>query len=423
MREGWRKLLTRCDDAITPKPSLGNVLTICRLDPAIADPLLFNEHGGLAGWAHPGPPWERTRGRALRYPRPIDDRDVVFAAHWLESEFGQIWTTEKIGQALHTAAETDDNKIDPVKDYLRSIEWDGLERCESWLADFMGAQNGILNREIGKLWLISAVARVCRPGCKVDHVLVLEGEQGSGKSTALGVLGGEWFSDQMPEIGTKDSSLALAGVWILELAEMDNFRAQQNSKNKRWISQQVERFRPPYGKHTIERPRRCVFAGSTNESTYLSDQTGGRRYWPVECGDVDLAGLAGARDQLWAEAVARFDRGEKWYLEGAELAALAKSAQAERTTIDPWVHAAQHWANNRPHATAEELLDELQIPTHQQTKGHVMRAATVLQALGLTERRQLEVNGVRRRVWCRLERQRSFSSTQPAQPLHNLPIQ
>jgi predicted P-loop ATPase len=135
---------------------------------------------------------------------------------------------------------------------------------------------------IGAKWLISAVAHIYKPGCKADHMLIAEGPQGLFKSTAFQVLGEPWFTDNIEELGTKDSQLATLGRWIIELAELDALTRAELSRVKAFLSRSIDRFRPPYGRRLIESPRQCVFVGTVNHGEYLRDETGGRRFWPVE---------------------------------------------------------------------------------------------------------------------------------------------
>ena len=149
-------------------------------------------------------------------------------------------------------------------------------------------------RAIGPRYLISAVARIYKPGCQVDHMLVLEGPQGKQKSTALRTLAvrDAWFTDRLSHVASKDAVLEMAGVIIVETAEMDTLFRASSSATKSFLTRRDDRFRPPYGKHPIRLKRQCVFAGSINPPAngYLKDPTGARRFWPVTChGMIDRA--------------------------------------------------------------------------------------------------------------------------------------
>ena len=231
----------------------------------------------------------------------------------------------------------------PVRNYLNDLpEWDGIERLSHWLQDYCGveAQNDDHDQyiqQVARRWMISAVARIMRPGCKADGVLILEGKQGALKSTTLRVLSGsEWFGDSLPSLHSKDASDYLRGKWIVEMAELSNINKSEVEVVKAFIAREEERFRPAYGRHEITYPRQCVFAGSTNKTDYLRDETGNRRFWPVRVGDkCDVEGLREDRDQIWSEAVTAFKAGEVWWLTG-EAERIAKQQQEERVSQDAW---------------------------------------------------------------------------------------
>jgi predicted P-loop ATPase len=237
------------------------------------------------------------------------------------------------GQAAQTVAK--DRSFHPIRSYLESIRWDGVERLDRWLSANVGVEDTGYAHAVGARWLISAVARIYRPGVKADCCLILEGPQGSKKSTALKTLSGPYFTDELADLGTKDSALQTRGVWIIELSELDTLSRSEVSRIKAFMSRTTDRFRPPYGKRLIESPRQCVFAGTVNHSSYLRDETGACRFWPVACGSVDIDHLARDRDQLWAEAKLRFDAGAVWWLDSSELMDAAAEEQADRFEGDP----------------------------------------------------------------------------------------
>jgi predicted P-loop ATPase len=253
-------------------------------------------------------------------------------------------------------AEAAEHRFHPIREYLESLRWDGDQRIDAWTNVYLGASSSEYAAAVGARWLIGAVARVMKPGCKNDCALILEGPQGARKSTALRVLGGSWFTDDVAEVGSKDSQLQIRGVWIIEWAELDAMSRVDVAKIKAFMSRSTDRFRPPYGHRLIELPRESVFAGTTNGDSYLRDETGGRRFWPIRCGGIDIDGLARDRDQLWAEAVARFRKGESWWLDKQFLVEAAELEQAERYEGGIWDGIIPAWITGRQSVSIDEVL-------------------------------------------------------------------
>jgi predicted P-loop ATPase len=245
------------------------------------------------------------------------------------------------------------NSYHPVRDYLGSLPaWDGVPRIGTWLIDCCGVESSDANPNnyamaVGEKSLISAVKRIMDPGAKCDSVLVLEGKQGIGKSTVPRVLAGdEWFSDQLADMGSKDASLQLRGLWIVELSELDVLNRAELARAKAFLTQQTERFRLPYGRRIIQVPRQCVFVGTTNSDSWLKDETGGRRFWPVRCRGIDLDGLRRDRDQIWAEALHRYRAGASWWLEDRQIVQEAIEEQRKRFQADVWQESIAAWLEN-----------------------------------------------------------------------------
>jgi predicted P-loop ATPase len=255
------------------------------------------------------------------------------------------------------------NRFHPVQDYFNSLAWDGKPRLINWLQTYLHADDSGYVRAIGPRYLISAVARIYRPGCKVDHILILEGPQGKQKSEALRTLAinDDCFTDRLSHITSKDAAFETAGVLVVEIAEMDALMKPASSAIKSFLTRRHDRFRPPYGKHTIRLPRQCVFAGTINPPAggYLKDPTGARRFWPTACrGMIDRDGLEQIRDQLWAEAVHQYKIGMPWWLETPDLEALANTEQAARFAIDAWEAPIREWLGDRIDASIWEVLKE-----------------------------------------------------------------
>ncbi|MEG2420501.1 MAG: virulence-associated E family protein [Oscillospiraceae bacterium] len=232
------------------------------------------------------------------------------------------------------------NTIHPVKDFLRGLDWDGVERLDTLLVDYLGAEDSEYTRAVTRKAFTAAVARIMRPGCKFDYVLVLAGPQGRGKSTLISRMSCGWYTDSLAGIGTKEAYEGIQGFWLVELGELAAMRKTEIEVTKNFISKQVDSYRAPYGRRVEDHKRQCVFFGTTNSSAFLRDDTGNRRFWPVRLGDQPAA-LTVWGDlttdlitQLWAEAVVRYEEGEPLTLKG-DLEAYAMEQQSDFTEDDP----------------------------------------------------------------------------------------
>ncbi len=288
------------------------------------------------------------------FPRPITDADQTAAIEWMSHQTEADFPEHKVHRAIEFVARM--HGFDPVAQYLQALQWDGHSRLDDWLTTYLGAPDCDYTKLVGAKFLISGVARALRPGCQVDHVLVLEGAQGIGKTSALRVLAGQYHRADPPPLGTRDAKEALRGCWIVEIGELDSMNKSELSAVKNFLSQTEDHFRVPYGRRSETRLRRVIFAATTNETEYLRDHTGNRRFWPVECRRANLQRLAADRDQLWAEAVVRFRRGEPWHLTTAADQQLASLEQARRVELDPWHDRVADYAASHPDFTASEVL-------------------------------------------------------------------
>jgi predicted P-loop ATPase len=321
------------------------------------------------------PPWEEQR----KLPFQWSDEDDVRTAGWLQTN--RILATPLTArQAIATVAS--EHRYHPIRDYLNGLVWDGDGRAHNWLATYLGVKPNEYVSAVGCRWLIAAVARIYEPGCKNDCCLILEGKQGAGKSTALRTLAEPWFTDDMPELGTKDSQLQTRGVWIIELSELDSMTRGEVSRVKAYMSRLTDRFRPPYGRAPIDVPRECVFAGTSNKGAYLRDETGGRRFWPVQCGAIDIPWLKQDRDQLFAEAVALYRDGSPWWLNTEKLTHAALEEQEDRYDSDPWDELIAPWVRGRVSVSVGEVLDAcINKPAAQWSQQDLNRVARSLVAM------------------------------------------
>lgn len=372
--EGWKQRLIVNQNS-APKPILANAITALQYAPEWAGVLAYNEFS-MAAVALKTPPWTGTAAGS-----EWSDHEDRRAAEWLQHQ-GVLVGVEVAGQAVQVAAK--DRTFHPVREYLDGLKWDGSPRISSWLGLYLGAEPSDYAAAVGARWLIQAVARIYRPGVKADCCPILEGAQGTLKSTAIKTMGGEWFTDEIAELGTKDASLQTRGVWIIELSELDSMSRGEVSRIKAFMSRATDRFRPPYGRRVITSPRQCVFAGSVNHSTYLRDDTGGRRFWPVACGSIDISSLARDRDQLWAEAVTQFKGGAVWWLDSRELNHQAEQEQRDRFEGDPWQEIIGAWLNGRDSVSVPEVLSLcIEKPKDKWVQSDMNRVSQSLRAMGL----------------------------------------
>jgi len=336
--EGWMAGLLR-NSRGTPFFNTANVMHILRHHPKWQGRFAFDEFRQVKMILKPIP---GTKASERRFkPRDFRDADAVNAVTWFNRAGFATASKNIIYDAIDAVME--DNTSHPVREWLESLPApDSRKLLDTWLFDFCGVvptsdKHRAYVREVGRKWLISAVARIMKPGCKADYALILEGGQGAGKSTTLRILcGDEWFGDALPNMASKDASDYLRGKWVIEMAELSNINKSEVEVVKAFISRTEERFRPAYARAEITYPRQCVFAGSTNKTDYLRDETGNRRFWPVRVSDkCDLKGIRAARAQLWAEALAAFRDGEEWWLSEGVIET-AKDEQEMRVAQDAW---------------------------------------------------------------------------------------
>lgn len=236
-----------------------------------------------------------------------------------------------------TVQECLQHAYDPVQDYLDALVWDRRPRLGVWMRDYLGADDSQLTSEIARLSLLAAVRRAREPGTKFDQIIVLEGPEGQGKSSAIELLAGpENYSDQrILSLDDRGQQEAVRGVWLYEIADLAGHSKTEIESEKVFVSRTTDRARPAYGRARVDRPRRCIFFGSTNSDTYLKSQTGNRRFWPVRTARIDLEALARDRDQIWAEAVFVEETRCSLFLPPA-LWGAAAALQDARRDEDPW---------------------------------------------------------------------------------------
>ena len=315
-------------------------------------------------------------------PRPLTDIDVGLVQEALQHAGLKRVAKDVVHQAADLRA--DECKFHPVREYLEQLKWDLKERLPGLLADYFGAVRSPYTTAIGRMFLISMVARILEPGCKADHLLVLEGPQGILKSTACAILGGKWFSESLPEVTAgKDVSQHLRGKWLIEVSEMHAMNKAESAHLKAFITRTIERYRPSYGRKEVIEPRQCVFLGTTNKDTYLRDETGGRRFWPVKCGTIDADALVRDRDQLFAEAVHLYRTGEQWWPDKDFEREHIMPEQADRYEADAWEEEVQKYIKDRSKVLISEVArNALHIDTPKIGTTEQRRIRACLEQLG-----------------------------------------
>ncbi len=399
-----------------------NVLTILKSEPDLLGTIRLNlVTQEIEVWGGPlgGPT-----------PRPLVDSDVAQFSKWLAQEYDLHQSDTVIWARIVAVAES--NSYDPIRDYLEMLRWDGVRRLNSMLVDYFSAQSDEESpdaahsraeyiQKVSRRIMVSGAARGLNPGCQADSVLILEGVQGAGKTSAARVLGGEWSTSEPIDFKSKDSLALISRVWIAELGELDALRKNEVTAQKNFLSKTHDDFRPSYGRVTKRYPRRVVFIGTTNTGDYLQDETGNRRYWPVAVGKIDIGALARDRDQLWAEAVDIYKAGftckeclgrqsgrcvaHRWWFEGDEVQLVTTETDARMAadaigeTIERWILARE--PKNRPECvlTSEIITQVLKEPA---ARGLEIRVGKALRGLGFKRRRITEAGDPsrgKRRAW------------------------
>ncbi len=383
-RDAHADWLDRCqkDEKGDPRPNLANTMLALREDARLKDLVAFDEMLRAPLLLRPIPT-KLVQQTELFEPRSLLDTHVTSL-----QEFLQLTGLEKISKdTTHQAVDlrAAECGFHPVRDYLNALQWDGARRLESWLHRYLGAQQNDYTAGIGAMFLIAMVARVMRPGCKCDYMLVLEGPQGVRKSTACVILGGSWFSDNLPDVRTagKDVSQHLNRKWLIEVAEMSALDKAEAAALKAFITRTTERYRPSYGRKDVIEPRQCMFIGTTNKAVYLRDETGGRQFRPVQVGVIDTDALAHDRDQLFAEALEYYRNGQCWWPSQAfEVEHIAREQEA-RFETDAWEEVISGWLGPRSRITVLEVAKEaLSIETPRLGTSDQRRISAILERLG-----------------------------------------
>jgi predicted P-loop ATPase len=375
-------------------PNLANAALALRCAPQLAGLLAFDEMAVLPMLRRPVPD---SRATPHTEPRPLKDADVSAAAEWLQSNGLPRMGRETVQQAVDLVAR--ESSFHPVRAYLDGLRWDRRPRLRTWLSYYVGAKPpeaeggklpSVYLDKIGTLFLVGMVARIYRPGCKLDYMPVLDGAQGARKSTACAVLGGRWFSDSLPDLGSGDMvrlSQHLRGKWLIEIPELSAFSRAEAAALKAFITRTEERFTPKYMRQEVIEPRSCAFIGTTNETAYLRDGTGNRRFWPVTVERCDTDALAHDRDQLFAEAVHLFRAGAQWWPDSDFEREHIAREQEGRFIADEWEAMIAEAVATLDKTTVGEVAEKLFIGRDRLGTAEQRRISAALLRLGWEMRR------------------------------------
>jgi putative DNA primase/helicase len=354
------------------------------------------------------PPWPKnlrpgeapTKTEVRRY---WTEEDTTRLAMWLTERLNTAIGKDEVRDALIILARQ--QPFHPVHEWLEGLKWDGKERLGSFLIKHAGVVDEHVIRSVTAKWMIGLVKRIYEPGCIFRMVLILEGEQDTRKSSALEALvpHREWFMSFTANMADKDAYQVLRGAWLVELAELDSLNKTATSSIKGFISNPTDKYRPSYGRSAILFPRQCGFGGTTNEHDYLKDATGNTRFYPVTITRaINVEAITKERDQLWAEAVTRYKKGEPCYITDAGVKAKLAARVEERRQIHPWEEEVARWLAKLPPprrkggiTTNDVLKGALQKLAADFRRQDAQEVAAILRTLGWVKSGQKEARGVR----------------------------
>lgn len=309
--------------------------------------------------------------------RPLADQDYINLFIFLQDKLGiPNLTKHNVVDAITFIAHQD-TRNEP-KAWLKSIKWDETPRISDLFSKYFGAISSEYTSRVSRNFMISIIARLFKPGCKSDCMVILEGKQGAYKSSALQALGGKWFTENNNDMNKNDFFQALHGFLLIELSELDSFNKAEATRIKTVLSTASDNFRAPYDRHPQVHPRQSVFIGTTNEHAYLRDSTGGRRFWPIECGTIDLDLIKQDRDQLFAEALVAFKQGESWW----EVPESASEEQEKRRDRDPWEGLIVDYITDKDFVTSLDVAKYIGVEADKVNQMVANRISRTLRSLG-----------------------------------------
>ncbi len=361
----WRAWGLQLSNAGVPVSNLHNVVNVLEQDEKAAGLFWFDSFLQRVMTGNP--------------PREWSDADDLTLTLHIQREVGLTRTgRDLVAQAVLGIAHQRQRHC--VRDWIDGLHHDGQTRLETFFADCFGAEESDYTQAASKNFWLSLVARAYRPGCQVDNMVVLEGAQGVGKSTALRIIGGDWFAEQH-ESATNPKGFAeiLQGKLLIEISEMDAFNRVEVNRVKQTISCGSDRFRASYGRYAQDHPRQCIFVGTTNRDDWNRDETGARRFWPIACrGQIRTDLVAELREQLFAEAAARYKaKEEHWVMPGDA----TKAEQEARFEADPWLERIAEVIKGEGTVTSAWVAEKLEIDLKHRDRGTEMRIGKCLRFL------------------------------------------
>lgn len=317
--------------------------------------------------------------------RFMEEEDLHFVLEFVQGSLGlRKYSIDDVLKAMKTTGWR--NKKNEPKDWMESLKWDGTPRVAGFFRDYYVAEDNDYSKAVSTNFWVGMVARIFDPGCKLDNMVVLEGAQGTYKSTSLEVIGGKWFLNTDGNPDDKDFFINLRGKMLVEIAELDSFRKAENTVIKKILTRRFDSYRDPYGIYGRDNYRTCIFVGTTNEQEYLRDNTGARRFWPIRIGRIYLDKINDDREQLFAEAVHLYKQGVRWHEIPKEL---ADHEQEARRITDPWEPIISAYLQGKFQVTTHEIATEcLKIEVSRLEGLNQKRIVKIMRLLGWTHERK-----------------------------------
>jgi len=384
--EDWQDQFIRNkkSDCIEPRSTV-NILLVMKHDPDLNGVFKYDSFAKRF-IIFKCPPWEKPKHFKVR---PVDDSVYIRLEAYMERTWGIKISKEKCSDAIIATSQENKNTFNPASDYFSALQWDGINRLETWLEKYVAQRKQPTNylSMIGTKFMCGLAARAIKPGIKFDTMIIFEGIQYAGKSYLARIMatveGVEYFLDDFKDIENKDTLMKMQGKLVVEFPEISTMRKSEVNDLKAFISRQEDEFRPPYGRNTITAPRQCVFIGTVNpEGPYLRDVTGNRRYWPVLCRDqIPINELKAIMPQLHAEAAHLVKNGEKLWLNTTEYKIACKE-QNKRVMADIWTDKIEEIISIQNSISSDDLLTSLGIPTDKHNQMVYTRIHQTMSMLG-----------------------------------------